>query len=249
MPDPRDGRLLQACLNGARLPCEHPRLPVTATALARETAKVHDAAVDAVHLHVKDHQGVDTLDAAAMAEVLEAVRADTPDVMVGVSTGAWVLPNPQARVQAIREWTIVPDFASVNWHETGAEDVAAALLQRGVGVEAGLWHPEAMTAWLESPHHDRCLRVLLELPDGLDEAASQAEADRLLDLLGPGPGLPVLLHGQGSTCWPTLRHAARLGLPTRIGLEDTLTMPDGSRAPDNTTLVEAAAAILAEIGS
>ncbi len=78
MPDPGDGRLLQACLNGARLPCEHPRLPVTATALAREAAKVHDAAVDAVHLHVKDHQGVDTLDAAAMAEVLEAVRADTP---------------------------------------------------------------------------------------------------------------------------------------------------------------------------
>ncbi len=131
------------------------------------------------------------VNAAAMAEVLEAVRADTPDVMVGVSTGAWVLPNPQARVQAIREWTILPDFASVNWHETGAEDVAAALLQRGVGVEAGLWHAEAMTAWLESPHHDRCLRVLLELPDGLDEAASTAMADRLLDLLGPGPGLPV----------------------------------------------------------
>ncbi len=87
------------------------------------------------------------------------------------------------------------------------------------------------------------------LPDGLDEAASTALADRLLDLLGPGPGLPVLLHGQGSTCWPTVRHAARLGLPTRIGLEDTLTTPDGSRAPDNTTLVETAAAILTENGS
>ena len=170
--------------------------------------------------------------------------------MVGVSTGAWVLADPQARVQAIREWTILPDFASVNWHETGAEDVAAALLKLGVGVEAGLWNVDAVAAWLNSPQHDRCFRVLLELPDGLDEAASTAMADRLLDLLGPGPGLPVLLHGQGSTCWSTLRHAARLGLLTRIGLEDTLTMPDGSRAPDNTTLVEAAAAILlAEIGS
>ncbi len=78
MPDSGDGRLLQACLNGARLPREHPRLPVTAAALALEAAKVHDAGVDAVHLHVKDHQGVDALDAAAMAEVLEGVRADTP---------------------------------------------------------------------------------------------------------------------------------------------------------------------------
>ena len=48
---------------------------------------------------------------------------------------------------------------------------------------------------------------------GRDTAGSTAMADSLLDLLGPGPGLPVLLHGQGNTCWPTLRHAARLGLP------------------------------------
>ncbi len=61
--------------------------------------------------------------------------------MVGVSTGAWVLPSPQARVQAIREWTIVPDFASVKLARARRRDVAAALLQRGVGVEAVLWHP------------------------------------------------------------------------------------------------------------
>ncbi len=190
------------------------------------------------------------VNAAAMAEVLEAVRADTPDVMVGVSTGAWVLPNPQARVQAIREWTILPDFASVNWHETGAEDVAAALLQRGVGVEAGV---------MARRSHDRLARITAPRPmlAGAVGAAGRTGRGRQHSHGRPPAGsvgarpwaARVLLHGQGSTCWPTLRHAARLGLPTRIGLEDTLTMPDGSGAPDNTTLVEAAAAILAEIGS
>lgn len=43
------------------------------------------------------------------------------------------------------------------------------------------------------------------LPDGLDEAGNSAMTDRLLDLLGPGLELPILLHNQVSSCWPTLR--------------------------------------------
>ncbi len=40
-------------------------------------------------------------------------------------------------------------------------------------------------------------------------------------------------------------HAVRLGLDTRIGLEDTLTLPGGTRAPDNTALVAAATRLIA----
>jgi uncharacterized protein (DUF849 family) len=89
-----------------------------------------------------------------------------PGLPVGVTTGAWALPDPDGRVAAVRSWTMLPDFASVNWHEDGAEQVAAALLDCGVGVEAGLWHADAVDAWSVSPLRDRCLRVLLELPDG-----------------------------------------------------------------------------------
>lgn len=70
----------------------------------------------------------------------------------------------------------MPAFASVNWHEDGAEAVAQALLERGVGVEAGLWHADGVDAWLGSAHRERCCRVLIELPDGLDQAATEAEA-------------------------------------------------------------------------
>jgi uncharacterized protein (DUF849 family) len=48
-------------------------------------------------------------------------------------------------------------------------------------------------------------------------------------------------------CWPALRQAARLGLDMRIGLEDTLEMPDGSLAPDNAALVAAARALISAI--
>jgi uncharacterized protein (DUF849 family) len=151
-------------------------------------------------------------------------------------------------VAAIAAWTARPDFASVNWHEDGAEDVAAALLEQDVGVEAGLWHVQAVEAWLESPYRDRCCRVLLELPDGLDPAGTEAEAEQLLARLHAGVGdrIPVLLHGEGSSAWPALACAARCRLSTRIGLEDVLVLPDGSPAPDNVALVRAARRVLGE---
>ena len=231
--------MLKACLNGARRPGDHPALPVTPGALASDAAAVAAAGADAVHLHVKDDAGADTLDGSALADVLLEVRAAVPGLPVGVTTGAWALPDPAARVAAVRSWTAVPDFASVNWHEDGAEDVAAALLDRGVAVEAGVWHGASAEAWLRSPVRRRSLRVLVELPD---RPYDEARAERLLARVGEG--VPVLLHGEGASCWPALRTAARLGLATRIGLEDVLVLPDGSSARDNAALVRAAVSVL-----
>ena len=234
--------LLQACVNGNRMPADHPALPVTPAELAADAVSVVAAGAEALHLHVKHDDGTDTLDAGTLARVLTAVREAAPDLEVGVTTGAWAEPDPARRVAAVQSWTELPDVASVNWHEKGGEDVAATLLERGVGVEAGLWHAEAVEAWLASPLRDRCRRVLLELPDGLDEPATEGEARRLLGLLHTGPvsQVPVLLHGEGSSTWPALKCAGRWKLATRIGLEDTLVLADGATAPGNAALVTAA---------
>lgn len=236
---------LKCCLNGDRQRAEHPALPVTPVEIADDVARVLAAGADAVHVHPKDAGGRDTLDPRVVAEMVTETRALSPTVSLGVTTGAWIDPDPGRRVAAIAAWTVSPDFASVNWHEARAEDVAAALLDRGVGVEAGLWHVEAARAWLESPLRDVCVRVLVELADGLDEVATVAEADRILNVLHDGPGdpAPILLHGQDSSAWPALRRAAELGLQARIGVEDVLTLPDGALAPDNATLVSAARAV------
>ena len=237
--------LLQACLNGSRPPGAHPALPVTPQALARDTADVVAAGATAVHVHPKGRDGADSLRSADVAAVVTAVRRSAPGVQVGVTTGAWAAPDPRDRVAAVRGWEVLPDVASVNWHEDGADDVAAALLERGVAVEAGLWHLDGVSAWRASPSRHRCLRVLLELPDGLDAAGTGAEAARLLGAVGEG--VPVLLHGEGSSCWPAVELAARAGVDTRIGLEDTLELPDGSAAPDNAALVRAAGALTSAV--
>lgn len=239
--------MLKACLNGNRRRPEHPALPVTAGELATDAAAASDAGADAVHLHVKDADGNDTLDAAALASVMPAVTEAAPGLPIGVTTGAWAVQDPDARIAAVRSWaplTVLPDFASVNWHEDGADDVAAALLDIGVAVEAGLWHVVAAEAWLRSPHRDHCLRVLLELPENLRTGDVEAEADQLLKAIeaatNQNRGIDILLHGEGSSAWPAVNVAGRLGLSTRIGLEDVLHLPDGSATPGNAALVQAA---------
>jgi uncharacterized protein (DUF849 family) len=235
--------LLKACLNGPRRPAEHQRLPVTPEQIATDAAAAAAAGARAVHVHAKDRDGADTLDARRVDSVVNAVQTAIPGIPVGVTTGAWAMPDPVRRVAAVRAWSVLPDFASVNWHEAGADDVAATLLDRGIAVEAGLWHEEAIRAWLASPHRDRCLRVLLEVDDPIGDGLAQAEA--LVTVLGAAAQkIPILLHGYGSAAWPVLRDALRRGFDVRIGLEDVLTLPDGTPAAGNAQLVAAARALL-----
>jgi len=58
-----------------------------------------------------------------------------------------------------------------------------------------------------------------------------------------GVAAPRLLHGEQAACWPLVRHAGRLGLPTRIGLEDTTTGPEGQPVSGNAELTRLALAI------
>ena len=83
-------------------------------------------------------------------------------------------------------------------------------------------------------------RVLVEIIGTPGDAAAAA-ADAILARLDSS--VPILLHGEQDACWPLIEHAGRLGLPTRIGLEDTLVRPDGSPAAGNAELVRAAAEI------
>ncbi|MGZ6807117.1 MAG: 3-keto-5-aminohexanoate cleavage protein [Mycobacteriaceae bacterium] len=140
---------------------------------------------------------------------------------------------------------MLPDFASVNWHEPGAQDVAEALLDRGVGVEAGLWQPAAVGSWRRWCRRDRCLRVLLEVVADHPSEQAVAVAGRLVAALGDVTGeTSVLLHGEGTSSWPVLAEAVRRGLDVRIGLEDVLVLRDGSPAESNAQLVVTARGLL-----
>lgn len=235
--------LIKACLNGARDRHEHLALPITPQEMAQAAREAVAAGAGALHFHPRDAAGAQSLDGADVAAAVAAVRDACPGVPLGVTTVDVIEPNVARRVALLRGWTTQPDFASVNFGEAGAAAICEALWEQGVGVEAGLANVADVTLLLVLGLAPRCVRLLLE-PDEQDAADALATVQAMNALLdAAGVQTPRLLHGFEVTAWPLLRAAFERGYDTRIGFEDTLHMPDGSRAASNADLVAAAVAL------
>ena len=230
--------LLKACLNGGRRRADHPAIPVTPEEIAAEGAKAVAAGAAALHVHPRGPDGAESLEPEHADAVVRALRAACPGVPVGLTTGLWATPGVQERHRMVAGWTELPDFVSFNVAEPGIAELGALLLERGIGIEAGLWSVEdvgRLDAWADWP---RFLRVLVES----DLETCQAIDARLLELR---IDLPQLHHGGDIGTWAVLEAAIEAGHDIRVGLEDTLVLPDGSSARDNAELVAAAAALAA----
>ncbi len=233
---------IKACLNGGRDPAEHPAIPVTPAQLAAAAEGAVSAGAEAVHLHPRGGDGRESLRAADIGAAVRAVRAACPGTPVGVTTGLWVTGDVLTRRDEVIAWADLepaqrPDFASVNLSEDGWQELAAILADAGIGAEAGVWSAADAEAVAGSGPSARWLRILVEVT-GATSASATSQADEILDVLyAARVTAPILLHGEGQGCWPLVAHAGRLGLATRIGLEDVLTGPDGRDVPDNAALI------------
>ena len=227
--------LLQAALNGDRTADDHPAVPLTPEQLAADAVACAAAGARAIHLHPRDEDGRERLDAWLVDAVVEQVR-NAAEIPVGVSTGAWIEPDLERRLALVRAWR-APDYASVNLSEEGAIDVMAALTEAGVGIEAGV--DSVADAERLAASGARVTRVLVEPVDAGDGALEIVAAIHdALDRLGVDA--PRLQHGDGDATWVLIEDAVRRGIDTRVGLEDTLLGPDGRPTAGNEALVRAA---------
>ncbi|MET9272506.1 3-keto-5-aminohexanoate cleavage protein [Kribbella sp. NPDC003557] len=226
--------MIKACLNGDRSRADHPGVPVTPDELARAGAAAVAAGADALHIHPRGADGLETLGYADIHAALTAVRRGCPSVPVGVSTREGIVPDLDDRLLLIGSWKPGPDFASVNFHEAGAERVADLLVERGIGVEAGLFTPSAARRYLawQGP----VTRVLVEAIPGISPGVDGAEAATAV--LSELPTTDdVLVHGENEWAWPVLAWARSRGYDLRIGLEDVLTGPEGQVVASNAELL------------
>jgi uncharacterized protein (DUF849 family) len=236
--------LVKACLNGNRSRREHARVPLTADELAADARLAVAAGAGAIHVHARTAEGAETLAGPENDATVAAIRAACQGVPVGVTTGAWIEPDVERRLAAIASWQVPPDFASVNFYEEGAEEVARLLLGRGIGVEAGLATPADAHALADSGLGGACLRILVEVEEEDPQAAVSAAAALADELERLGVETPQLHHGFGIATWAVLEAGIERGRDIRVGLEDTLVLADGRPARDNTELVSAAAALV-----
>jgi uncharacterized protein (DUF849 family) len=234
--------LLEAALNGGRSPADHPATPVTPGELGAAAVEAAHAGAGAVHFHVRAPDGRESLAAVDVARAVAEVRRH--GVPFGISTGAWIIADPVLRLAVVEEWTALPDFVSINFDEDGAAELASFFLRRNVTIEAGVANPFAAEQLVRSGLGHRCLRIMFEPREQtVGEAVSTVAAtEAVLD--AAKLRVPRMLHGVNATAWPLVDAAGARGYATRIGFEDTLTLPNGKVAGGNGELVRAALARL-----
>src|SRR5258705_717743 len=174
-------------------------MPVSPTQLSAVTAEAGGAGAHAVHFQVRGGDGRESLAAADVARAVAEVR--TQGVPFGISTGAWIISDPARRLAVVAEWTLLPDFVSINFDEEGAVELASFFLQRNVTLEAGVANPFAAEQLVRSGLADRCLRIMFEPREQVlaDAMTAVAATEAVLD----AAALPAttLLHRVHASAW------------------------------------------------
>lgn len=232
-------RMLQAALNGAR---EHPGVPRTPQELAVAALAAVAAGAHVVHIHAFEGDR-ETLAPDACAAAVVAVRAACPGVPISLTTSAEIVADPAERLKLVGAWTELPELVTVNQGEAGVAELCELLVERGVGIEAGLLALSDAEAFARSGLADSCVRVLVE-PLDEDPAVAVEHAAAMEAVLDAAEiTLPQVHHGDGIASWAVNERAVRRGHGIRTGLEDCPVLPDGTPARDNAELVRAAVAL------
>jgi uncharacterized protein (DUF849 family) len=232
---------LQAALNGDRI---HPAAPRTPADIADAARAAVDAGAHSVHVHAFDDAGRETLDGAACARVLRAIRARGVTVPISLTTSASIVTDPMERFEIVAAWEELPDLVTANQGEAGIVELCELLLSRGVEIEAGLLSAGDARAFVQSGLARRCRRVLIEPLDSDRDAALEHAAVMEDIVRSAGITLEQVHHGFGIACWAVNARALARGHGIRTGFEDITLLPDGTEARDNAALVSAAAQMI-----
>jgi uncharacterized protein (DUF849 family) len=236
--------MLKAAINGVRKKSDHPILPVSDAEILNEIKLSLKAGADAIHFHVRNKEGGESLFTKDLNRIFTLLRKELPQAKLGISSGEWILPDSQKRIEAIKGWEMLPDFVSVNIDEEAAEDVAEILISKKVGVEVGISFPEEAEKFVKSNFVRDCLRILIE-PIEQDISEVERNIKEIESVLDKSKiSVPRLLHGFNNMVWYLIKLSSEKGYSTRVGMEDTFTLPDGRPASSNAELVKEAVKIL-----
>jgi 3-keto-5-aminohexanoate cleavage enzyme len=256
MPDPL---IITAALVGAELTRENtPFLPLTPEEIAVEAEAVCQAGATLVHLHGRAKDGSPTQDVDAYRDIIEAVRARAPQLIIQVSTGGAVGMKAEERLQPL---ALQPEMASlttgtINFGEEVfyndmpmVREFAKTMQALGIRPELEIFDsgmiPSAMRllkeGLLSEPLH---FNLVLGVPGGA--------AGTIRNLTHMVEGLPAgstwTVSGIGAAQLPLTTAAMLLGGHIRVGLEDNIYYSRGVLCEGNAPLVARAARIAKELG-
>lgn len=229
--------LIKIALNGARPKEQNSFIPQSLFEIEREVQLLYENGKNVFHIHCYDENGNESLKPKDVHALITLVKDISPAIQIGISSGDWIEPDLEKRLDNIRNWKFVPDFISVNIIEDDAVKVAELLITKGVKIEAGLNEKRAAEIFVESTLINNCFRVLIEPePEEFSLALNTInEIENVLNIAGNKT--PRLLHGFNSVAWDVLREANKRGYDGRIGMEDTIFLENGEIVKSNLELI------------
>ena len=236
--------------NGARrTKADHPALPIEVEELVATAKACHAEGAQGIHLHVRDRDGLHSLDVGQYREVMAAVRDVLPNFFVQVTSEAAGRFGPQQQMEmiealkpasvslALSEVRVGQDLGALRAFYHGSRDA-------GVAIHHIAYVPEQLRTFFEYvddgivPGEDHQLQLVLGSYAGT-EPSRPSDLDAYTTLIDARPDLHLdwMICAFGATETECLVEAARRGGKMRIGFENSLWHANGSVAEDNAARV------------
>ncbi|MBI5577727.1 MAG: 3-keto-5-aminohexanoate cleavage protein [Deltaproteobacteria bacterium] len=235
----------------------NPNLPVTADEIAADVRRCHDAGAVLFHVHARDAGEKPTLDINVYKKNARRIKDLAPGVIVQLSTGARAGKDWEERAQPVR---LLPEMGSFT---TGSNNLPGIVYENSpafieylakVYQETGV-KPEIEvfeTGMINNAHFlekKGFIKAPLHFDFVLGAPGSMPGTVKNLQFLSESipRGSTWTVAGIGKAEIPLSAAAIAMGGHVRVGLEDNLYLPDGSRA-SNPLLVEKIVRLAREIG-
>jgi uncharacterized protein (DUF849 family) len=240
-----------------RTKADHPSLPVTLDELATDAAECLAAGARVLHLHVRDGEGRHTLDAARYRRAISGLHERVGNEMIiQVTTEAIGAYRPEDQTALVRDLRpaaisiavgeIMPDQSA----ESAAREFFSWAAGEGIGIQHIVFSADEARQLVSLSER----RTVGDAPHALfvlGRYTRDLESDPrdLLAFLQVWPGeWPWTMCAFGKAESACAAAAIALGGHVRVGFENNLFRPDGSKATRNADLVQNVAFLAAASG-
>lgn len=251
-------------------------VPVTPQEMADAAAQSYNAGASVLHCHFRDQgQGMGafpTWDLKTVGDILSAIRERVPGILICMSTGVLGddISGPVGCLEAFKPELAACNAGSLNYlkiRKDGNWAWPPALFDNTV---------EKIKKFLDIMTANSIVPEFECFDTGIVRSIRMFKANAMFDgephvsfVMGVDSGMPanpeliailkeellenshwqVIATGPGrEKIWHLHRRCLELGGDVRTGLEDTFYLPNGDRAKDNGSLVEALVKIAREVG-
>jgi len=232
-------------------------LPVTPEEIAKDVSRCASAGASLFHIHARDILQKPTLNPSVFLDIVQHIKAVSPDVIVQLSTGGRAGKNWEDRANPVR---LLPEMGSFTTGSTNLPGMIYENSPQFIEFLATVYHQtqvkpeiEVFEAGMISNALFLQKKRLLTPPLHFNfvlgaPGAMSGSARNLVFLVDSIPSESTwTATGIGKTEIPLAAMAIAMGGHVRVGLEDNLFLPDGQPA-SNARLVEKVTAIARGIG-